>query len=516
MKGKLNKKKLLRIFSQFLFLSLFFYLLVRTGAAATESFIYSDYFFFFDPLLLLINFIATHTITAIFLLSVIPLFLSLIFGRFFCGWICPMGTINHFFSWLFRRKTPARVEPVDKKLLKLKYIILLIVIVMTLFGTNIGGWLDPFSLLTRSTTLVVNPTLNYLTETSLKAGAKDTGIISKSLKPIYNFTKEKVLPNKQRGYLQSVFIGLIFFLIIISNYYKRRFYCNYICPLGALYGLFSKFSLLNLKVDAKSCKECNICSAGCTYNGSPFKDYLKSECMVCYNCEDDCPPDSIYTKFKFKSGMGNKIDLGRRRVAGSIVSGIFLSSLPRISGVSISKTHPFERPPGSVSEEEFLDKCIRCGECMQACPTNFIQPAFFETGIDGIWTPILEAMTGYCEYECYRCTQVCPTKAIENLTLKQKKEFKMGTAVIVKDRCYTYADGYNCAVCEEHCPIPDKAIRFREVETWNFEGKLVKVKQIYVVPDLCTGCGICENVCPRSDGPGIINTSEEEQREFEY
>ncbi|MEN8153963.1 MAG: 4Fe-4S dicluster domain-containing protein [Acidobacteriota bacterium] len=516
MSVKTNKKKLLRIISQILFLVVFFYLLIRTGAAATESFVYSDYFFYFDPLLLIINFLATHTLAAIFLLSLIPVFLTLIFGRFFCGWICPMGTINHFFSWIFRRKKTSGVEVVEKKLLKLKYIILLFVIVMTIFGTNIGGWFDPFSLLTRSTTLVVNPSVNYLTETTLKAGAKDTGILAKGLKPVYNFAKEKVLPNKKRGYLQSVLIGIIFFLIIISNYYKRRFYCNYICPLGALYGLISKFSLLNLRVDTKSCKECNICSSGCTYNGSPFKDYLKSECMVCYNCEDDCTPDSITTEFRFKGVERNKIDLGRRRMSGSIVSGIFLSSLPRISGVSISKTHPFERPPGSVTEDEFLDKCIRCGECMQACPTNFIQPAFFETGIDGIWTPILEALTGYCEYECNRCTQVCPTNAIEKLTLEQKKEFKIGTAVIDKDRCYTYADGYNCAVCEEHCPVPEKAIRFREVDTWNFEGKLVKVKQIYVIPDLCIGCGICENVCPRSDAPGIINTSEEEQREFEY
>ena len=244
---------------------------------------------------------------------------------------------------------------------------------------------------------------------------------------------------------------------------------------------------------------------------------MKSECMVCYNCEDSCPPKSISTKFQLpRKGNRNKIDLGRRRVTGSIVSGIFAASLPRFSGTSKSRTHKFERPPGSVTEADFLDKCIRCGECMQACPTNFIQPAFFETGVDGLWTPILEPAIGYCEYECNRCTQVCPTKAIEALSLNDKKAFKIGTAVIVKDKCYTYADGYNCAVCEEHCPVPDKAIRFREVDVWNFEGKLVKVKQIYVVPDLCIGCGICENVCPRSDAPGIVNSAEEEQREFEY
>ncbi len=511
-----SKKKRIRIFFQIFFLIIFFWLLIKTGAASTESFKYSDHFFYFDPLLLIVNLISTHTVVNLFFLSLIPVGLSLIFGRFFCGWVCPMGTINHFFSWIsIRRKK--RVEKINFKLLKIKYVVLVIVLIMALFGTNIAGWFDPFSILTRSTSIVISPFVNYITEETLKDGAEESGIISKGLKPVYQFSKKHILPNKPRKYHQTVFLGLIFFLLIAANFYKRRFFCNYICPLGALYGLFSKFSLLNLNVKDVTCNKCDICSQNCTYSGSPFINYIKSECMVCYNCEESCPSKSIGTEFSFpKKSDSNKIDLGRRRITGSIFSGVFLAALPRISGKSTSKTHGFERPPGSVAEPDFLDRCIRCGECMQACPTNFIQPALFETGIDGLWTPVLEPSIGYCEYECKRCTEVCPTNAIEMLTLKDKKKFKIGTAVVVKDRCYTYSDGYNCAVCEEHCPVPDKAIRFREVNVWNFEGKLVKVKQIYIVPDLCIGCGICENVCPRSDAPGIINTSEEEQREFKY
>jgi len=513
---KTPKTKLLRLFFQTFFLITFFWLLIRTGAAATETFTYSDYFFYFDPLLLIVNLFSTHAILNIFLLSLIPVILTLIFGRFFCGWVCPMGTIHHFFSWIFHKKRKKR-EPVEHKLLKLKYVILLLVLVMTLFGTNIAGWFDPFSILTRSSAVVISPSANYVIEESLKSGADESGIISRGLKPAYDFSKKTILPNKPRKFLQSVFMGLIFLFLIAANFYRRRFFCNYVCPLGALYGLLAKVSFLNLRVDGETCKKCNACANDCTYNGSPYRDYMKSECMVCYNCVDSCPPKSIYTAFAppVKSNR-TSIDLGRRKVTGSIAAGIFAASLPRFSGTSKSRIHRFERPPGSVTEADFLDRCIRCGECMQACPTNFIQPALFETGVDGLWTPVLEPAIGYCEYTCNRCTQVCPTKAIEPLTVKEKKEFKIGTAVVVKDRCYTYADGYNCAVCEEHCPVPDKAIRFREVEVWNFEGKRVKVKQIYVVPDLCIGCGICENVCPRSDYPGIVNSAEEEQREFLY
>ena len=511
-KGSIWQK--IRIASQISFTFLFFYLLIQAGRSASQSFQFNDYFFYFDPLILLLNLIATFKINSLFLLSLIPIFLTFIFGRFFCGWVCPMGAIQQFFSYIFRKSN--QEKQADKKMLKLKYVILIMVIVFALMGTHIGGWLDPFSLLTRSFVTVIAPSGNHAIEQSLKSGAKDTGVISKRLKPLYQFSRKNILTNRQRVYVQSLIIGIIFFVIIFLNLYKRRFFCNYLCPLGALYGLLAKFSLLNLKI-GKTCEACNVCAKNCTYNGSPFQDYLKSECMVCFNCIADCPHDEIQVKFAFPGKTNREaIHLGRRKILGSVISGFFIASFPRIAPHSTTKIHRFTRPPGSVSEKEFLEKCIRCGECMQVCPTNFIQPALFETGFEGIWTPILNAQTGYCEYECTKCTQVCPTNTIMELSHEEKKKFKIGTAVIDRNRCYTYADGYNCAVCEEHCPVPEKAIRFREVDVWNFRGEQVKVKQIYVIPDLCIGCGICEYVCPRSDAPGILNSAEEEQREALY
>lgn len=504
----------LRIGSQTVFTLLFFFLLIQTGQAAAASFRFSDAFFYFDPLLFLLNIISTHRIIPLFLLSLIPVLLTLVLGRFFCGWVCPMGAIQQFFSWIFRKRNWKKT--VDKKGLKIKYIILILVVTFSLLGTHVSGWLDPFSLLTRSATAVLSPAANHTLQITLKGGASDTGLVAKGLKPVYEFARKNVLTNRQRAYTQSVLIGLIFFLILMSNLFRRRFFCNILCPLGALYGLLAKFSLFNLK-PKQTCKACNLCAKNCTYHGSPYQDYMKSECLVCLNCTADCPHDEIQAKLSLP-GKSNRtpVNLDRRKVLGSVAAGIFLASFPRVATAVRSKIHRFTRPPGSVSEAEFLARCIRCGECMQVCPTNYIQPALFQTGFDGIWTPVLNPQTGYCEYECHKCTQVCPTNAIEKLTLEEKKKFKIGTAVVDRNRCYTYADGYNCAVCEEHCPVPDKAIRFREVEVWNFEGKQVKVNQIYVVPDLCIGCGICEHVCPRSDAPGIVNSAEEEQREALY
>ena len=511
----------LRIIIQIFFVLFFFYLLISAGNAKDISSKFPAFFFLIDPIILLFNFIATLKITPILLFALIPVALSFIFGRFFCGWVCPFGTINHFFSWIFFKKKRKSRELISrsprKKLLNLKYLLLIVLLFSAIMNSHLIGWLDPFSLFTRTSAAIITPSVNYSIGYSLKEGAKDEGLIPVIIKPAYKFARKNVLKDRQRYSSQAMILGLILFLILLANLYQHRFFCNYLCPLGALYGLIAKLGLHKLKV-TRGCDACNQCSNNCTYNGSPFKDYSKSECMVCYNCVEDCPNDSINTNFVNPSVKKNRtaLNLGRRKVTGAIISGLFLGTFPKLASVSNSKIRRFTRPPGSIDEKEFLERCIRCGQCIQVCPTNFIQPALFQSGLEGLWTPILNCQTGYCDFECNKCTQICPTSAIEKLTLEEKKKFKIGTAVIDKNRCYTYADGYDCAVCEEHCPVAEKAIKYRKVKLWNFEGKFVEVKQIYVVFDLCIGCGICENVCPRTDAPGIILTSEEEGRRMGF
>ncbi len=217
----------------------------------------------------------------------------------------------------------------------------------------------------------------------------------------------------------------------------------------------------------------------------------------------------------FRPPKEERINLNRRALFGSALAGLGGAMLfrvhPMASGRSYS--HALVRPPGSVKEDEFLARCIKCGECMKVCPTNAIHPAFLEAGLEGMWTPVMDMKIGYCEFECTLCTQVCPTDAIKELSVEEKQKIKIGLAFFDKNRCIPYALSRSCIVCEEHCPtVPDKAIWFEEVEVVNHTGEKIPVKQPHVDPELCVGCGICQNVCPIKDLPGVYVSSAGESR----
>ena len=466
----------LRIFSQWVFTLLFLCLFLLPFLSSSAKGPATQYFFYSDPLLFINGLILTKTISILFLLSIIPLVLTLFLGKFFCGWICPMGAMQQMVSWI-AGSSKAWKEGPDKHLLRFKYLVLAFIIVTAILGSSFATWADPFSLLTRSLAAF--------------------------------------LPKNPEGRLAVLPLlpAAIFILILMMNIYRSRFFCNVICPLGALYGLVSRFGIFRIRTGT-ACNECHSCSSHCPYGGDAGKYFMKSECISCFNCAADCPSETVEISIgkKGKKPSAN-IDPGRRSFFGTVALGVAAAYLPKISyssgkGLKVS----FLRPPGSLKEKSFLDRCQRCGQCIQACPTGFIRPAVSEAGIAGVWTPVVNAKYGDCEFTCNACTQVCPSGAIQKISLEKKQVFKIGTAIVDKDICYTHADGFNCSVCRDACPLPQKAILFRETETWNYQGRKVRVKQIYVDPDICTGCGICENVCVRPDEPGIFITAGDEYR----
>jgi ferredoxin len=251
---------------------------------------------------------------------------------------------------------------------------------------------------------------------------------------------------------------------------------------------------------------------------------------MCLNCENACPEDVI--KFRFLPSRVSAIlspDTGRRTALASAAAGAAIIPVSRIADViDANYDHRVIRPPGSVEEREFLERCIRCAECMKVCPNNALHPAFFESGVEGLWTPVLIPRIGYCEHSCVLCGQVCPTGAIQKITEEQKlgigqKAISIGTAFYDQGRCLPWAMSVPCIVCEEFCPTSPKAIWVEEVDIPKREpfatedGKEPKMTSVHVQrphvdPALCIGCGACEKVCPVQDKPAVYVTSVGETR----
>lgn len=398
-------KNFLKKLSQIFFLIVFLLLFINTSYQGENIIKYPvNIFLRADPLVFLTTLDDSKTRIILAIPSLIFVILTLFLGRFFCWWVCPLGTIFDLLS--------------NKKLVNLKfgrfinkirnlrfYILIFFLIGSILLSIQLIWLMDPIVMLIRFLTLSITP---FFT------------------KYLFNL---------------AFLTGVIFISILLINLFYKRFWCISFCPLGALYSLISKIGIKR-----------------------------KSE----------------------------KINFERR---GLLLTGI--SSLILIPMLKFGPNKKFGllRPPGTPEDEEFLEHCIRCGECMKVCPTNALQPALLESGIDGIYSPKFFMRNGYCEYNCNLCGQVCPTGAIENLTLQKKQKYVIGLAYIDKNRCYPFKEGINCLVCEEHCPTPDKAIKFR-LYNYSRLGKLVK--EPYVISDLCIGCGICETKCPVEGNSAIV------------
>lgn len=501
----------IRIAVQAAFLLLFVFLFLQTESKGNDDLGYPVKLFLdFDPLILFTTLLSAHAAATGFFFSIIVLVLTLLLGRVFCGWICPLGTLNNMVGSI--KKRAPRLSP---RWSSAKYLLLMFLVTTSLFGMQLTGIFDPLSLLIRSFSLAVYPALSSATNAGLDVlyGAQAPAINSVG-EMFADAAKKLYLPFQQPWYEQGWFIGLIFAGILGLNLYEQRFWCRYLCPLGALLGLFSRWSLLKRSV-SEGCNECGSCNRVCVGNATPHEKgkWQPTECMYCWNCDDVCPQNAVRFGFGGKAHTGS-LDLGRRRVVTAALSGA--AAVPLIRTTPLAK-HGFHnpalvRPPGSLQEREFLQRCVKCGECMKVCITGGLQPTLAEAGLEGIWSPVLIPKIGYCEYRCTLCGQVCPTGAIKRLTIDEKTKVSIGTAMIDKGRCLPYAHGTPCIVCEEVCPTGKKAIWLEEVKVKDADGKTVTVKQPHVDLKTCIGCGICETKCPVLDRPAIYVTSIGETR----
>ena len=490
------------------FLLLFFFLFIETESNGADELGWPVRLFLdFDPLILITTLLSAHKAAVAFYLSIILIALTLVFGRFFCGWVCPLGTLNNLIS-LFKNSA-AQVF----RLNWLKYLILTFLLVSSAFTLQLVGLVDPISLLIRSLSISIYPLLakavSSVFDTAYVTGPSALTTVSE---PTYDLLKQTVLPFREPHYRQAVFVGLLFSLVLGLNLLERRFWCRHLCPLGALLALFSRHALISRRV-SESCNACGTCAKVCPGGANPNMPatYRVEECYACNNCDDVCPEGAVF--FGRRRGFAPlDLNLGRRKLVTASLAGVVAVPLLRIGPKELRADPLLIRPPGALPEEEFLRTCVRCGECMKVCITGGLQPTFLEAGAEGLWTPLLVPRMGYCEYRCTLCGQVCPTGAIERLELEKKVKVKIGLAMIDKNRCLPWAHGTPCIVCEEVCPTPKKAIWFREEKVEDRKGRVRTLKRPEVDLELCIGCGICETLCPVADKPAIRVTSVGESR----
>ncbi len=442
-----------------------------------------------NPLVGFLTCIASRKIIPGFaVVTLIVTVLTVFFGRFFCGFCCPLGTCIDFADHLLFSRIRRKLQRPPQFLQKLKYLLLFAITIVALFGVVFPVFFDPISLFTRFLTVFVTPLPPLFVDQ-----LKQLPFLAD------HFSGSGHIPL----FYGSLGIGILFLLVIAGGVLERRFWCQYVCPSGAFFGLLSSFAPFRRRVHDARCSGCAACAKRCPTRAIGEKDFRKTvtaECILCGECSDTargCGSFGFSTSETPASAI-RKPDIGRRTVVAGVAAGVFLLPLFKASAMTRrDNTGRLIRPPGAVPEPLFSAKCLACGLCMKACPTNSIQPCGLEDGFARLSTPKIVPRIGSCEEKCHLCGSVCPTQAIRKLPYEEKQFAKIGTAVVDRHRCIAWEQNKECLVCAEVCPY--HAIDPKSVAT--IKGQFTVP---VVVEDLCMGCGQCEHECPVFDTAAIV------------
>jgi polyferredoxin len=419
----------------------------------------------------------------------IVLVLTLLSGRTYCSFLCPLGIGQDLFSRIGGRfKRRFRRYGYKKPFTFLRYSLLAITLIVAfVWGIYLITLLDPYSIFARFMTFFAKPGVVLINNFVAHFLGK-FDIYTLSNIPVKGFS------------LLSYPIPLFFlFLVGILSLTKGRLYCNMFCPVGTFLGLLSKVSLFRINFDEKACTRCGRCSLGCK---SSCIDFLKHDidvtrCVDCFNCISTCQDKAIsYGIVRFRKKEHETDENKRKVILGAL---LFFMGSSRVTNaqqkvvlkpkkettVKENRTFPV-CPPGGGAIADFNRDCIACSLCINACPNSVLQPALRQYGITGMLQPVMDYHKSFCTYNCIVCTQVCPTNALHPLVLEAKKLTQIGKSKFIKDNCIVKTEKTICGACAESCPT-------KAVHMIPYEGNLLIPE---VTEEICIGCGHCEFSCP--------------------
>ncbi len=447
---------------------------------------------------------------------VVVLLLTLLFGRVYCSYLCPLGVFQDVISWFSKK-----VRNKGKKKFRFRFAppktwlrySILIIVCLSLFTGSIFlvNLLDPYSNFGRFASDLFRPVYNV-----------GNNVLVKAFEAMGSYALYPVTVAKTNPYALVVPVVMLA-LVVWFSARKGRLYCNAVCPVGTLLGLISKISLFKVRFNLAGCNQCGQCMFTCKSQCIDIKQQEVdfSRCVGCGNCMRSCDKSAIRYSLApaRKPKLRQPADQSKRHfVTGSL---LFMAALSGLSVKSIAQNRKRERrgkdadhikgsgkgtgnievvkthtvsPPGSRNHHHFTGACTACHLCVSACPTNVLKPSLFEYGFFGMMQPYMDYHTSFCNFECVRCTQVCPNGAILPLTVEEKVTTQIGTVRFIKKNCIVFTDETSCGSCSEHCPT--KAVRMVP-----YKGELTIP---HVTTEICVGCGACEYACPVTPYKAIV------------
>ena len=423
-----------------------------------------------DPLVGIATIIASRSLLVFGAASVLTLTVTAVFGRVWCGWFCPVGTLVDLVP-ARRKGLPTRVI---ERLRFGKYLTLAIVLGSALAGTLFPMILDPITIVTRPMQELAMP---FLGNDAVGRGAGS--YIS------------------QAGLGMVAVLSLLPLAIVLGlNALGRRTFCRTLCPLGGLLALVSKLPGVRRVVDAEACTSCARCAQSCPTAAIDRTDGFASnasECTACMRCVDRCP--SSATSFRPPvarpavrlAGPSRREALATVVATGAAVGAAFVVPSPQAEAEILR--------PLSTSEQRLAELCVRCGACYSACPTGSLHPSLSLVSKAGLWTPKVDfPRPVHCTRNCNLCAKVCPTDALHVFTPEEAAEYDLGqVAHVTKSRCFAWR-GQECFKCAPACPIPGALIDYTERPGSPVYGEQIRLP--WVDAKKCVGCNLCRDACP--------------------